>query len=366
MIDTDTFSHTGAGGSSFDQRMANAGYAALGTFGGGENIAWRGTTGTASFTGFVIQEHNDLFLSTSGHRQNMLDPDHREVGIGALTGEFKGFNSVVTTQNFGTKSNAPIVTGVAYDDTVINDDFYSVGEGRSGITVTVDQAVDHATSTAAAGGYAVTADAGAADVVFSGGSLVSPVTVGITVGSANVKIDLVNSTTIESSTSATLKSGALHLTLLGIASINGTGNASANRIEGGSGKNTLNGAAGNDILTGGKGADKLIGGLGLDDFDYNALSDSGRTTATRDVIQGFVRGQDDIDLRTLDAKTGVSGNQAFKFIGFQAFHDVKGELHLVDSGANIRVEGDVNGDGRADFQIMVLGLSSMGAADFLL
>lgn len=370
MIDTDIFSHTGVNNSSFAQRMAAAGYAPLGTFGGGENIAFRGTTGAAPFTGFVIQEHNDLFLSNTGHRQNMLDPDHREAGIGALLGQFTQagttYNSVLTTQNFGTKSNAPIVTGVAYDDTVINDDFYSVGEGSSGITVTVDQAVDHVTATADAGGYAVTANAGAANVVFSGGGLASPVSVAINIGSANVKVDLVNSSTIESSTSATLGTGAAHLTLLGIGSINGTGNASANRIEGGSGKNTLNGAAGNDILTGGKGADRLIGGTGLDDFDYNALKDSGLTTATRDVIQGFERGLDDIDLSSLDARTTQSGNQAFTYIGFQAFHSRAGELHLKDAGANLLIEGDVNGDGRADFQIAVLGLASMGKVDFLL
>ncbi|MEZ5925707.1 MAG: CAP domain-containing protein [Hyphomicrobiaceae bacterium] len=368
MIDNDIFDHIGAGGSTPFNRMTAAGYGPLLT--AGENIAFRGTTGSVPFTNFVILEHNDLFKSTSGHRENILNPNFREIGIGALTGQFTTsqgtFNSVLTTQNFATHSNQPIVTGVAYNDTTINDNFYSVGEGRSGITVTIDQTVDVVTTTAAAGGYAATASAGAADVTFSGGGLATPVTVGVTLGSLNVKIDLVNSRSIESSASTTLKSGALHLKLLGIAAINGTGNASANHITGNDGKNKLFGGDGKDILTGGRGADTLNGGPGADDFDFNSLKDSGLSSGTRDIIRGFQRGIDDIDLRGIDAKSGVAGNQAFKYIGMQSFHHVKGELHLVDTGANIRVEGDVNGDGKADFQIMVIGVASLAKGDFLL
>jgi len=287
-----------------------------------------------------------------------------------MTGVFNDgvddYNSVLTTQDFGTRSNNPIVTGVAYDDTQINDNFYSVGEGRSGITVTVAQTVDHTTTTQTAGGYAVTAAAGAADVTFSGGGLATDVTVRIGIGDANVKIDLVDSTTIQSSTTATLGAGAKNLNLLGVAAINGTGNTLANVIKGGSGKNTLTGGDGNDTLAGGLGADVLKGGAGADKFDFNKLVESGIGSGNRDSIQGFQRGVDDIDLRTLDAKTGVSGNQAFTFIGFQCFHHHKGELRVVDSGANIRVEGDTNGDGHADFQIMVTGVSALAKGDFLL
>ena len=40
MINTDTFSHTGAGGSSFTTRMANAGFKFVAPWSAGENIAW--------------------------------------------------------------------------------------------------------------------------------------------------------------------------------------------------------------------------------------------------------------------------------------------------------------------------------------
>lgn len=57
----------------------------------------------------------------------------------------------------------------------------------------------------------------------------------------------------------------------------------------------------------------------------------------------------------IDAKVGVAGDQQFKFIGQQNFHDKKGELHFKFAGSNTIVEGDVNGDGKADFQIELSG-----------
>lgn len=47
----------------------------------------------------------------------------------------------------------------------------------------------------------------------------------------------------------------------------------------------------------------------------------------------------------------VRSNQAFKFIGKQDFHDVKGKLRYIDKGSSCIVQGDVNGDGKADFEI---------------
>jgi Ca2+-binding RTX toxin-like protein len=55
-----------------------------------------------------------------------------------------------------------------------------------------------------------------------------------------------------------------HLTLLGTSAVNGTGNASANRITGNSAANRLEGFAGNDTLDGGGGNDTLDGGGGND------------------------------------------------------------------------------------------------------
>lgn len=138
-------------------------------------------------------------------------------------------------------------------------------------------------------------------------------------------------------------------------------------LAGGSGIDILKGGAGRDILTGGLGRDTLTGGTDRDIFDFNSIAETKLGSANRDVITDFHRSVtgEYIDLGTIDAKTG-SGNQAFHFIGNHAFNDVKGELHYVKSGDNVRVEGDVNGDGKADFEILVQHQTALTAGDFLL
>jgi len=132
----------------------------------------------------------------------------------------------------------------------------------------------------------------------------------------------------------------------------------------------LTGDAAANVLHGSAGADTLKGGSGDDDFDFNRISDTGKHSATRDVITDFQTGAgrtgDDINLSTIDAKSGVAGNNAFKFIGTQAFHGVRGELHYVDAGNDVIVEGDINGDRRADFSILVQNVETLTAADFIL
>ncbi|MBE9609287.1 calcium-binding protein [Chitinilyticum piscinae] len=63
-----------------------------------------------------------------------------------------------------------------------------------------------------------------------------------------------------------------NLTLEGVQSINGSGNAAANFITGNEGGNTLSGGLGNDTLSGGGGNDQLFGGAGSDSFIFGSLS----------------------------------------------------------------------------------------------
>lgn len=58
------------------------------------------------------------------------------------------------------------------------------------------------------------------------------------------------------------------------------------------------------------------------------------------------------------------GNQAFKFIKKQDFHDKKGELRYKVKKGDAIVQGDVNGDGKADFSIHVDNVSKLKASDF--
>jgi serralysin len=138
-----------------------------------------------------------------------------------------------------------------------------------------------------------------------------------------------------------------------------TGNDGINLLKGGAGSDKLYGLGGNDILDGGLGADTFYGGAGADIFDYNSTKDS--LSSARDTIQDFLRGTDRIDLRSIDASTKTSGNQAFSFIGSKSFAGHAGELNFV-SGV---LSGDVNGDRTADFRIKV-AVSSLAAGDFYL
>ncbi len=63
------------------------------------------------------------------------------------------------------------------------------------------------------------------------------------------------------------------LILKGTASINGTGNALNNLLQGTSGKNRLTGLDGNDTLDGGIGADTMEGGSGNDTYVINSTAD---------------------------------------------------------------------------------------------
>jgi hypothetical protein len=157
------------------------------------------------------------------------------------------------------------------------------------------------------------------------------------------------------------------------------GGGGADRIAGGArndyligngGADELYGLDGADTLVGGAGADKLRGGFGADTFRYLAASDSGTAQGTSDVIADFERRVDKLDLSAIDAG-GAEGDQAFTFIGDAAFSSTAGQLRSsFDSAAGAwRVEGDVDGDGQADFAILLAGTAQQQpllGSDFVL
>jgi Ca2+-binding RTX toxin-like protein len=171
-----------------------------------------------------------------------------------------------------------------------------------------------------------------------------------------------------------------------------TGNSLANTLKGGSAADTFNGGAGNDklygqsgndtliggtgddTLTGGTGRDVMTGSSGADDFDFNSITEMGKAASTRDRITDFTRSSDDIDLSTIDANGSAAGNAAFKFIAAKgaAFTGVKGQLKWSQINAagtandKTIIEGDINGDGRPDFQIELAGLKTLTSGDFIL
>lgn len=162
------------------------------------------------------------------------------------------------------------------------------------------------------------------------------------------------------------------------------GTAGANVLEGGDGINnffayggndTLIGGADLDVLVGGAGRDRLIGGGGGDFFSFASKGDSGITRATRDFIVDFQDGIDMIDLFHIDANTtNGAGNDAFVYLNGNStttpgatFTGVAGQLRSYLTAEGHVIEGDVNGDIKADFSIAVGGFAAtFTSADFFL
>ena len=134
---------------------------------------------------------------------------------------------------------------------------------------------------------------------------------------------------------------------------------------GGDGKDSIKTGNGNDQLYGGAGTDVLDGGVGADTFYFQNL-DTSRIAA--DVITLFQSALDKIDLHLLDAKASTAAIDNFVFIGTANYGlGMAGQLRYEKVGANTFVEGDVNGDAKADFSIQLTGFAGiMTTSDFLL
>jgi Ca2+-binding RTX toxin-like protein len=143
------------------------------------------------------------------------------------------------------------------------------------------------------------------------------------------------------------------------------GSGDVESIFGFTGNDILNGMGGNDVLTGGAGKDWLTGGTGADSFNFDLKTETAKG-ANHDVIMDFSHLEHDhIDLSDIDAKSKTKTvDDHFKFIGAKAFHHKAGELHFIKKAGFLLVEGDMDGNGKADFQIEVHGVTKLGAIDF--
>jgi hypothetical protein len=84
--------------------------------------------------------------------------------------------------------------------------------------------------------------------------------------------------------------------------------------------------------------------------------------ANHDSILDFSHAEHDkIDLHAIDAKTLVTGDQAFHFIGSSAFGHHKGELRY----SNHLQQGDTDGNSIADIEVHV-NAALLVAGDFIL
>jgi len=148
-----------------------------------------------------------------------------------------------------------------------------------------------------------------------------------------------------------------------------TGGDGNDTLIGGGGKDSLKGGLGNDTIIGGADPDALLGGNGADTFVFGAgdLARTSKVEGTFDTIRDFVHADGDrIDLSAIDASRNAPQDQAFTFIGTQAFHNIAGELRFETTTGGVFVLGDINGDGVADFAIKASVVSSLVATDFVL
>jgi hypothetical protein len=139
----------------------------------------------------------------------------------------------------------------------------------------------------------------------------------------------------------------------------GTG---VHRVFSGAGDDIIWTGQGNDYLYGALGADRIDGGIGDDLYVYRAIAES--TPLSRDTLT--LSTGDRIDLSFIDAIAGTPGNDAFTFIGGDAFSGSAGQVRVVAEGDGYRVEADVNGDAAADLAISVTSPEPLVAADFVL
>lgn len=375
MLATDTFSHTGAGGSSAVQRMAAAGYSFTGSWAAGENIGIRYGYGVTLSPGTALSLHEQLFMSP-GHRANMLDPGWREAGIGIVQGEYKGSSAMDVTEDFVRSGTRNFALGVAFDDRD-GDHFYDPGEGLGGVTVTIAPTTGGAPivlTTWSAGGWQTPLAAGTYTVSFSGGGLPETVTRSLVMGSQNVKLDL--------DADAAAGGG-------GGSSAPGLGTSAADRLQGGSGNDTIQGgggndtlvgAAGNDVLRGddgndvlygqggtdtlqggagadwligGAGADSLTGGAGADRFLFQRMTDRGDRIADFDAAAG--------DRLVVTDILGAFGDTYAEL-------SASGHVALSRSSVGVRVWLDADGGGDSWVPLALLEHTTIAAlgSDFLI
>jgi Ca2+-binding RTX toxin-like protein len=363
MLSTDTFSHTGVKGSTPTDRMKAGGYAFTGTWSNAENIALVGEKGTLDLTDAIIEQHKNLFLSVKGHRQNIMGESSREIGVGQVLGDYKGFNTSMVTQNFASTGTSVFVTGVVYNDTVTNDNFFTVGEQTVRMGVIGTGGIKD--TTGMGGGYELGfSTTGRKSITFDG-----DVSVSLTLSKTNLKVDFVNGKEIWTNASVTSQSETIKaLYALGISKMNLTGsaasekihgNVAANSLTGNGGHDTLCGNGGNDTLYGGKGIDSMTGGTGNDTFRFKVAADSGVDRA-RDVITDF----------------GDSGTDKLDFSGFapqlvykdEAAIDGPNQINVTASGKDVIVHVNLDEDMDDEMQVLLKGttLSSMTASDFIL
>lgn len=145
-----------------------------------------------------------------------------------------------------------------------------------------------------------------------------------------------------------------------------SGGEELDQLRGGTGSDTLFGGQGRDVLVGGDfNAGAFLGDGAVDVFLFLSVDESRPGGRSRDVIRDFEQGIDIIDLSGIDAIAHTLGeDDAFSFVGASSFSGVPGELRALEVNGNTVIRADVDGDARADFELLLNGSFILTASDF--
>ena len=337
-----TFSHSGPGGDMPDDRAKDAGYALPTTDYTRENAGINLYSVLGDLTTLVAGEEQAYFVDTAnsdggrGHRLQMMDPNLKEVGSAVATGPYnytdptshitttyQGFETVI---DMGFHDDVPYLTGVAYDDDIVQDNFYTPGEGLAGVSVVAVRTSDgktFATQTQDAGQYTMALDPGTYNIYGFGGPLGGFVTYGnVTVTDQNVEEDFTPAmVTTSTPPFALLSAGTLFVNgtagndTIGISrsgdiyTVTRTGSSpqtpmtfsvsdvSSIQVDLGDGDDAfsvgkgvpavyVNGGLGNDTISGGEGNDTLTGAAGNDSIAGNGGDDRLNGGTRNDTLSG--------------------------------------------------------------------------------
>ena len=134
------------------------------------------------------------------------------------------------------------------------------------------------------------------------------------------------------------------------------------RLFGGDGDDRLVGSSGNDILGGGDGADKLTGSSGRDIFIFTDSELGTTKLGEHDVITDFQQGTDKIDISALYDGGTYNGlkNGALSGTVANAY-----KVGYYSASGKTWLEGDVTGDGVADWVIEMSGSYKLKGSDLV-
>ncbi|MCC7087297.1 MAG: hypothetical protein IT427_20025 [Pirellulales bacterium] len=122
------------------------------------------------------------------HRRNIHHDDFKEIGVGVVLGTNGPVGPQLVTEVFGNPGNVSLITGVVYED-LNGNNFYDIGEGRSGVRIDVEDSAYFAISSTS-GGYSVPVMGdGTYVVMFSGGGFPTINTTATIFSGENFKLD---------------------------------------------------------------------------------------------------------------------------------------------------------------------------------